>query len=103
MGAISAPAAAFLDGQALAAFGTAGPNHGTTAPSLHPHQETVGALATNHGGLKSALHNQAPVREPQTIKQSAKKWKPLQLAAPVDNSPPRVELRDASGAPNPPV
>jgi hypothetical protein len=44
------------DAQALAALGAARGDHGATATGLHADQETVRALATDHGGLIGAFH-----------------------------------------------
>lgn len=49
------------DGQALAAFGAAGVDHGTAAAGLHANQEAVGAGAFDLGGLVSALDRKSVV------------------------------------------
>ena len=55
-GAVS-PGARASDGQALAALGAAGVDHGTAATGLHADQEPMGAGAANFGGLVSAFHD----------------------------------------------
>ncbi len=55
------------DGQTSAALGAAGPDHGTTAASAHPHEKTVGTFAASDRGLVGAFHCEIRVnfREPQ--------------------------------------
>jgi hypothetical protein len=49
-----------LDSQSLAALGTAGIDHRTTATGLHANQEAVSAGAADLGGLVSAFHFENP-------------------------------------------
>ena len=53
-----------LDGQPLAAFGTARVDHGTAAAGLHAHKKPVRACAANLGRLVSTFHNEwsSPVK-----------------------------------------
>jgi hypothetical protein len=46
-----------LDGQALAAFGTASVDHGAAAFGFHANQKTVSAGAANFGGLVCTFHD----------------------------------------------
>lgn len=45
------------DGQALAALGTAGAQHGTTTPAFLANQEAMSSFTTADGGLIGALHD----------------------------------------------
>jgi hypothetical protein len=55
--------AGLFDAEALAAFGTARANHGTTTASTHPHQKTVSAFAPHYRGLISPFHGFGLSRE----------------------------------------
>jgi hypothetical protein len=55
------------DAQALAALGAARADHGTTAASLHTHEEAVSALAANHRRLVCAFHGLGRFRKKPAI------------------------------------
>src|SRR5690606_19594464 len=53
---------AALDGQALAALGAAGVQHGTAATGFHAHAKAVGTLAAGNGRLVGAFHGRSTKR-----------------------------------------
>jgi hypothetical protein len=55
------------DGQARTAFGAASVDNGATALGFHARAKTVGALATNDGGLISAFHDISKVRKSRLL------------------------------------
>jgi len=53
---LSGKAGGRLNGEALAALGTASVDYRAAAASLHANEKTMGALAARNGRLESAFH-----------------------------------------------